>query len=141
MTKVQYHLLFLCSFIGIFLVYSFTLRTIDIVNIVFDQIYFLLALLIVFCISFYYKRKLKGYPILDFFKDSTMSFQNVILFFVVFEVIDYIFEDGFIGMISLWFSYWVFGYIAFMVFNIINYHKNYKLVQAGFYKDFSPHKD
>jgi hypothetical protein len=38
-------------------------------------------------------------------------------------------EDGFIGMISQWFLYWVMGIIALLLMQIINYYKNYKLIQ------------
>ena len=127
MTKTQSHLLFLFSFVGIFIVYFIFLRTIDIVHIVLEEIYFILLLLFVFFIDVIYKKKMNGHKIIDFFKESTLSFKNIILFFILFQIIDYIYEDGFIGMISMWFSYWLFGYIAFFIMEIINYNKNLKI--------------
>jgi hypothetical protein len=51
------------------------------------------------------------------------------MFFLIFQVVDYYMEDGFIGMISQWFLYWVMGIIALLLMQIINYYKNYKLIQ------------
>ena len=40
---------------------------------------------------------------------------------MIFQVVDYIYEDGFIGMISQWFLYWIMGIIALLLMGIINY--------------------
>ena len=47
-------------------------------------------------------------------------------FFVIFQIVDFYFEDGFIGMISQWFVYWVFAIIAWLVTNNINFYKNFQ---------------
>ena len=43
-------------------------------------------------------------------------------------MVDYISEDGFIGMISQWFFYWIMGLIALVLMETINYLKNYQLI-------------
>lgn len=129
MSNKQIHLLFLATFIGLFITYGIFFNTITIVGIILDEMIFIGILIAIILFSLYYKRKLRGYSIVDFNKDSSMSFQSIVLFFVVFQVMDYVLEDGFIGMISMWFSYWVFGYIAFFILDIINTYKNLKLIK------------
>ena len=133
MNSKQVHLLFLLLLLGIFATYSIFFKKITTIGLVIDEIPTLGLLLIIAISSFLYKRKLKGYPIVDFQKENSMSLKNLVLFFLVFQVIDYVFEDGFDGMISMWFSYWVFGYIAFFVLNIMSYYKNLKLIKSGYY--------
>jgi hypothetical protein len=130
MSNKQIHLLFLASFIGIFIIYLLFLNTITIVGLLIDELLFVVILFILVCISLYYKQGLKGYDLIDFNQDSSMSLKNIILFFLFFQVIDFIYEDGFVGMIKMWFSYWVFGYIAFYIMNIISYYKNYKRISS-----------
>ena len=135
MNSKQVHLLFLLLLLGIFATYSIFFKKITTIGLVIDEIPTLGLLLIIAISSFLYKRKLKGYPIVDFQKENSMSLKNLVLFFLVFQVIDYVSEDGFIGMISMWLSYWVFGYIAFFVLNIISYYKNIKLIKSGYYNN------
>lgn len=135
MNPKQIHLLFVSSLIGILLTYMFFLNKVKIIGLILDELVFIAILIFIALYSIFYKRRLKGYPIIDFNKDSSMSFKNIVLFFLFFQVIDYIYEGGFIGMISMWFSYWVFGYIAFIIISTINYYKNYKLIQSGYYND------
>ena len=135
MNPKQVHLLFFVSLFGIFATYSIFFKNITTIGLIIDEMLYIGILLIIAISSFIYKRKLKGYPIIDFQKDNSMSFKNLVLFFLVFEVIDYVFEDGFNGMLSMWLSYWVFGYIAFFVFNILSYYKNFKLINSGYYND------
>lgn len=126
----QIHLLFFASLFGIFITYSVFFSAVKIINIVLDEYIFIAILFILMIISFFYKIKLKKHHIIDFYKDSSMSLKNIVLFFLFFQIIDYIFEGGFIGMLSMWFSYWVIGYSGFIVLNIINYHKNVQLIKS-----------
>jgi len=135
MNPKQVHLLFLVSFVGIFVIYSLFLKKITTIGLIIDELPYIGILLLIAISSLLYKRKLKGYPIVDFQKDNSMSLKNLVLFFLVFQVIDYVSEDGFRGMISMWLSYWVFGYIAFFIFNIFSYYKNTKLIKSGYYKN------
>ena len=133
MNSKQVHLLFLVSLLGIFTTYSLFFKKITAVGLLIDELPYIAILIIIAIGSIFYKRKLKGYPIVDFQKENSMGLRNLVLFFLVFQVIDYVFEDGLTGMISMWLSYWVFGYIAFFVLSIISYYKNLKLIKSGYY--------
>lgn len=130
MSNKQIHLLFLASLIGIFLTYALFLNKITAIGLIIDELLFIGILVVTILFSLYYKRGLKGHSIVDFNKDSSMSFKNIVLFFLLFQIIDYVYEGGFKGMISMWLSYWVFGYLIFIGLNIYNYYKNYKLIKS-----------
>jgi len=91
---------------------------------------FLLGLLI------YQKLKLKGLEILEIIPNlNYISIKSSILFFIIFQVVDYYYEDGFIGMISQWFSYWLFGVLAYFLTHNINMYKN-----ILYYKQYYPNQ-
>lgn len=92
---------------------------------------FILALIPITITFLFFKYKLKDYELIDFNKNSNFSLQSTIGFFVIFQVVDYISEDGFIGMISQWFLYWIMGLIALLLMQTINYYKNYKVLQQS----------
>ena len=98
-------------------------KTIELIK---NEYLFVLALIPITLLLLYFKIKLKGKELIDFNKNSAISLKSTIMFFLIFQVIDYISEDGFIGMISLWFLYWVMGLIAYLLMETINYYKNYK---------------
>ena len=89
---------------------------------------FILALIPISIALVYFRSKLKGYELIDFNKKNTFSLQSTIGFFLIFQVVDYFYEDGFIGMISQWFLYWIMGLIALLLMQTINYYKNYQVV-------------
>lgn len=130
MNQQQIKLLFLFSFIGIICTYLFFLGTFKTINLITDQYLFLLALLPIWIIGFNLKSKLKGYQIIDFHQKGNLTFKTTILIFLAFQVIDYIYEEGFIGMISQWFIYWSMGYVVFELLRVVNYYKNIKLQKA-----------
>lgn len=130
MSDKQIHLMFLFSLIAIFTSYTIFLNKITTIGVFIDELPFLAILFVVFLISLFYENSLKNYEIIDFQKDSSMGFKNLVIFFLIFQVVDYFIEGGFIAMISLWFSYWIFGYIAFYVLKIINLHKNKKMIKS-----------
>jgi len=127
MNNSQIKYLFFYSFLTILLIYSLLLGKDKIINIVFDQYELILTLIPISLISLFYKIKLKNSKIIDFNKDNNLSLKTTILIFLLIEIIDYIYENGFLGMISQWFGYWIMGVFTFMVLNIINYYRNYKL--------------
>jgi len=129
MSQKQIKLLFLFSFIAIVITYSVFLGEVKTIGLFIDEYLFILALIPLWIISFYYKRKLKNIEIIDFNANGNFTLKSTILFFLVFQVIDYISENGFIGMISQWFLYWVMGIISFMILNIVNYYRNYKVIK------------
>jgi len=83
-----------------------------------------------FFVNLYFKIKLKDVEIIDFNVNNNISLKFTILLFLVFQVVDFYYEDGFIGMISQWFMYWVMGIMSVLIMNLINYYKNYKYFQG-----------
>ena len=124
MTNKQIGQLFLATFVAILIIYSIFLGSVKTILLLLDATTYIVIAIGLFFVLWYYKRKLKTVEILDFNKNSNLTFQSTTLFFLFFQVIDYIYEGGFIGMISQWFFYWIMGIIAFIVITIINYYKN-----------------
>ena len=90
---------------------------------------FILALIPITFTLVFFKTKLKGFDIINFNQRNTFSLQSTVGFFLIFQVVDYFYEDGFIGMISQWFLYWIMGLIALLLMQTINYYKNYQMIQ------------
>ena len=90
--------------------------------------YILISINILFLAVFiFFKNKLKDSEILDFLKNTdNVSLKSTIVFFLVFQAVDFYYENGFLGMISQWFMYWLFAILALLLTNNINYYKNYK---------------
>lgn len=119
--------LFTVTFIAIIVVYLFVFGESKTIELIKTQYLYILGVIPLGVIFLYYRFKLKDYEIIDFNKNTKFSFSTSVIFFVIFQVVDYIQEDGFIGMISQWFFYWVMGIIALFLMEIINYYKNYKV--------------
>lgn len=121
--------LFSVTLIAIIIIYYFVLGEDKTIEIIKEDYLFILALVPVSFAFLYFKFKLKDYELINFNKNSNISLQSTIMFFLIFQVVDYFSEDGFIGMISQWFLYWIMGVIALLLMETINYYKNYKLLQ------------
>ena len=93
-----------------------------------NEYLFIIATFCLFVIMLYFKNKLQNYQLIDFTKNSNLSFKSTILIFLFCEIYDYYNEGGFLGMISQWFVYWIMGVFAFLLVENINYYKNYKLI-------------
>ena len=119
--------LFTVTFIAIIVVYLFVFGESKTIELIKTQYLYILGLIPLGLIFIYYRFKLKDYEIIDFNKNAKFSFSTSVIFFVIFQIVDYIQEDGFIGMISQWFFYWVMGKIALFLMELINYYKNYKV--------------
>lgn len=119
--------LFTVTFIAIIVVYLFVFGESKTIELIKTQYLYILGLIPLGLIFIYYRFKLKDYEIIDFNKNAKFSFSTSVIFFVIFQIVDYIQEDGFIGMISQWFFYWVMGLIALFLMEIINYYKNNKV--------------
>ena len=119
--------LFTVTFIVIIAVYLFVFGESKTIELIKTQYLYILGLIPLGLIFIYYRFKLKDYEIIDFNKNAKFSFSTSVIFFVIFQIVDYIQEDGFIGMISQWFFFWVMGIIALFLMEIINYYKNYKV--------------
>ena len=119
--------LFLLSLIAIISIYLYVFGQEKTIELIKEEYLFILALLPITIAFFYFKMKVKGNDLIDFNKNNSFSLKNTIIFFLIFQVVDYISEDGFLGMISMWFLYWLMGLIALLIIETINYYKNYKL--------------
>jgi uncharacterized membrane protein YuzA (DUF378 family) len=120
--------LFVLSLVAIISVYLLVFGQNKTIELIQAEYLFLIGIAAIFLILLFFKLKLKNHEIRDFNKNNTLSLKSTILFFLIFQVVDYISEDGFIGMISMWFLYWVMGVIAVLVIETINYYKNYRLI-------------
>lgn len=126
MYKLNLIWLFILSFIGMMIVYLFILGSFKTVNIITNEYIFIILVFLLSFVPLYFKRKLEGIELIDFNVNNTISLKNTILFFLIFQVVDYYYEDGFIGMISQWFMYWIMGIMTIQILSIVNYYKNYK---------------
>lgn len=123
--------LFSLTLISIIVIYIFLLGESKTIEIIKNDYLYLLSLIPMGLIYLYFRLKLKDYELIDFNKNANLSFRTSIIIFLVFEVIDYIQKDGFIGMISQWFFYWVMSIIALVLVENINYLKNYVLIKKA----------
>lgn len=121
--------LLILTFIAVIATYLFVFGQTKTIELIKAEYLALLALIPIIFTLLFFKLKLKNFEIINFTQNSTPSLQSTIMFFLVFQVVDYISEDGFIGMISQWFLYWVMGLIALLLMHTINYYKNYKISQ------------
>ncbi len=114
------------SLFAIGIVYYFIFPTNKIVNIILDE-YITIGITIISIVVYqFFKRHLKGKLVYEFIPNTNyVPIKSTVLFFVIFEAIDFYTEDGLIGIISLWFMYWVFGVLIYFLTHNINFYKNY----------------
>ena len=111
--------------IGIF--YYIFLPFPKIINIVLDEYITISITMVLIVIYQYFKIKLKNKLLHEFIPNTNyVPLQSTVLFFLIFEIVDFYTEDGFIGMISLWGTYWIFGVLIYFATHNINFYKNYK---------------
>ena len=120
--------LFILSLLVIITVYLYLFGQEKTIELIKEEYLFLLGIGVISSILLFFKLKLKNHEIKDFNQNNTLSLKSTVIFFLIFQVVDYISEDGFIGMISMWFLYWVMGIIAVLLIETINYYKNYQLI-------------
>lgn len=119
-------LLFCLSFISIFFVYTIIFTPHEIIQLIFREYILITLNIIAITIYLYLKNKLKYQRIHNLIAINQLNIKSIIIFFFIFQVVDFYYEDGIIGMISLWFMYWLFGIFAYFLTQNINYYKNYK---------------
>ena len=122
--------LLILTLISIAITYYIFLTPSVILEIVKDQ-YIFMGIGLVLIISFiYFKIKLKDLQLISYIPNTdVVPLKSTLIFFIIFQAVDYYYEDGFIGMISQWFIYWIFGVLAWIVTNNINLYKNFKFYQ------------
>ena len=122
--------LFILSFIAIIATYLYVFGQEKTIEMIKEEYISIIGLIVLTAVFLFFKFKLKDYEIREF-PQNNLSFKSTIVFFLIFQVVDYISEDGFIGMISQWFFYWIMGLIALVLMENINYLKNYQLLKRN----------
>lgn len=126
---IQIKLLFSISFVALIGIYYYFLKTPQIVNIVFESLWYIFGVTIIYGIYKYFSFQLKDkemFPIVG--NLEYIPLKSTAMFFILFCGIDYYFEGGFIGMISLWFMYlWIALGVHFLT-HLINFYKNCTMV-------------
>ena len=119
--------LFTLSLMAILLIYINILGEIKTIQLIVDEYLLIVSIFPLACIWLVSRLKVKKYNIT--LSSQAITLKSTVLFFLFFEVIDYYSEDGFTGMISQWFLYWIMGLLSLLVIEIINNIKIYKLVK------------
>jgi len=126
-------ILLLGSFIAICFTYYYLFSIEQIYTIIKEEYIlgsFVILSIILHLISYL---KLRKYDILPFIpKLGKVPFLQSIIFFSIFEVVDYFYEDGVIGAIKLWYMYLLFGILSLNLMYIFNYYKNFKFYNLKF---------
>ena len=128
---VNIKLLLISTLVGVFLTYFIFLTPEVIYKIILEEYIFLALAMCLFSVFLFYKIKLKNQNIISYIPNlNHVDLKTTLIFFFIFQIVDFYYEDGFIGMISQWFIYWVFAFIAWLLTNNINFYKNYKLYKS-----------
>ena len=120
-------LLLLCTFIVITLSYYYIFDINEIISIIKEEYILGFFVILSFVLLSYLYFKLNKYDILPFIpKLGKVPILQSIVFFAIFEIVDYYYEDGIIGAIKLWYMYWLFGILSLNLMYVFNYYKNLK---------------
>lgn len=135
---INIKILLILTLISIAIAYYIFLTPSTILEIIKDQ-YIFMGVIIVLIISFiYFRIKLKNLQLISYIPNTdVVPLKSTLIFFVIFQAVDFYYENGFIGMISQWFVYWIFGVLAWLVTNNINLYKNFKFYK---HESFEDHK-
>ncbi|QKJ23537.1 hypothetical protein [Poseidonibacter lekithochrous] len=120
--------LFILSFVAMISIYVYVFGQDKTIEMIKAEYLFILGLIPLSLAFVFFKFKLKNYELRDFNQNNNISIKSTVVFFLIFQVVDYISYDGFIGMISQWILYWIMGLIALLLLENINYYKNYKAI-------------
>jgi len=119
--------LFLFTFVMISLLYYYFLTPSKIIELIQDEYIIIGITILLIGVFSYLKFKLREFEIISYLPNLyTVPLKSTLIFFLIFQVVDYYFEDGFMGMISQWIIYWIFGLLAWVLTHNINLYKNYK---------------
>lgn len=120
--------LFILSFVAMISIYVYVFGQDKTIEMIKAEYLFILGLIPLSLAFVFFKFKLKNYELRDFNQNNNISLKSTVVFFLIFQVVDYVSYDGFIGMISQWILYWIMGLIALLLLENINYYRNYKLI-------------
>ncbi len=120
-------LLLSITLLTIGIIYYMFLPINQIVNIILDEYIIISITFILIIVYQYFKTKLKDKLLHEFIPNTNyIPIQSTLIFFMIFQVVDFYSEDGLIGMMKLWFMYWIFGLLVYFLTHNINFYKNYK---------------
>ena len=127
-------LLLVATFIIICSTYYYLFSITDILSILKEEYILSGFVMLSFIVHLLAYNKLKDLDILPFIpKLGLVPIFQSILFFTIFEIVDYFYEDGIIGAIKLWYMYWLFGILSLNIMYIFNYYKNIKFYNLKLY--------
>lgn len=126
---IKQQILFTLSLIAIIISYLYLFGETKTLEIIKEEYLSFIAFFIIACAFLFFKFKLKNYEIREFLPNNETSLKSTIVFFLIFEVMDYYEYDGFLGMASQWFFYWLMGLIFITLMPTINYFLNYKALR------------
>ena len=125
--------LLILSFIAICFTYYYLFTINEIISILKEEYILFSFVLLSFILHLFSYLKLRKYDILAFIpKLGRVPIIQSILFFSIFEIVDYYYEDGIIGAIKLWYMYWLFGILSLNMVYIFNYFKNFRFYNLKF---------
>lgn len=114
--------LLILSLFSISVIYYIFLPLDKIMQIVKDEYIIIGICIVLFIVLSYYRFKLKGFTLVPYLVNTeVVSLKSTILIFVVLQGVDFYYEDGFIGMIKLWFTYWKFCCISILIYKFYKY--------------------
>jgi len=114
-------------------VYYYLFSIDEIITIIKEEYILAIFVFISILLHTYSYIKLKKYDILPFIPQlGKVPIIQSTIFFVIFEIVDYYSEDGFIGAIKLWYMYWMFGLLTWNLVFLFNYYKNFKFYSIKF---------
>ena len=120
-------LLLISTFIIICITYYYLFSISGIIHIIKEEYILSSFVILSFIVHLLAYIKLKHLDILPFIANlgRVPIFQSI-LFFTIFEIVDYYYEGGIIGAIKLWYMYLLFGILSLNLMYIFNYYKNMK---------------
>jgi len=129
--------LLLFSLLAIFITYYMVFSFEKIIEIVNKEYIFIILNITLMIFIFYYKRKLSGLKIVPYLSNlQSVPTRSTIIIFLIFQGLDYYYQDSFKDMIALWFTYWVIGVFAYLLTNTINLYKNFRFYKYESIKEY-----
>lgn len=109
--------------------YIYLLGEVRTIQLIVNEIIFILLLFPLLLFYFYFKSKLKGYDVGHLMNKQQLSFRTTLLLFLILQGFDYYYEDGFIGMMSQWFFYWILGLLSLLLIDTIHFYRIARLLR------------
>lgn len=109
--------------------YLYLLGEIRTIQLIVEEILLIALLFPLLIFYFFFKSKLKGYDVEHLMNKQQLSFKTTLLFFLILQAFDYYYEDGFIGMMSQWFFYWILGLLSLLFIDTLHFYRIARLLR------------